>query len=176
MITDAELALAARGGSEPAFTRLVERHQARLRAFLRRTLGASREEADDVAQETFVAAWAGLARLREPGGFRPWLFGIGWKKAQDRLRSGRRAMARDTAWLEEADTPRGIAPEDRMALAAAMAELPADVRACVSLCLADGFSNGEAAMALGLPLGTVKSHVLRGRKRLLVALGGSDDA
>ena len=54
--------------------------------------------------------------------------------------------------------------------------LPADVRACVALCLADGWSHAEAAQALGLPLGTVKSHVSRGRARLLVALGGSDDA
>ena len=69
-----------------------------------------------------------------------------------------------------------LAPEDRLALAGAMADLPPDVRACVALCLADGWSHGEAALALGLPLGTVKSHVNRGRARLLKALGGSDDA
>jgi RNA polymerase sigma-70 factor (ECF subfamily) len=58
-----------------------------------------------------------------------------------------------------------------------MASLPADQRACVALCLADGWSHGEAAGALGLPLGTVKSHVTRGRARLLAVLtGGSDDA
>lgn len=72
--------------------------------------------------------------------------------------------------------PVSVAVEDRMALAQVMADLPADVRACVALCLADGWSHGEAATALGLPLGTVKSHVARGRGRLLTALGGSDDA
>jgi RNA polymerase sigma-70 factor (ECF subfamily) len=61
-------------------------------------------------------------------------------------------------------------------MAAAMADLPPDVRACVALCLADGWSNTEASVALDLPLGTVKSHVARGRARLLKALGGPDDA
>ena len=51
-----------------------------------------------------------------------------------------------------------------------------EVRACVALCLADGWSHAETALALGLPLGTVKSHVARGRARLLKALGGPDDA
>ncbi|MFY8163886.1 MAG: RNA polymerase sigma factor, partial [Brevundimonas sp.] len=72
--------------------------------------------------------------------------------------------------------PPGVADDFPAHLAAAMAELPPDVRACVALCLADGWSHGEASMALGLPLGTVESHVARGRARLLKALGGPDDA
>ncbi|WP_395650306.1 RNA polymerase sigma factor [Brevundimonas sp.] len=176
MMTDADLVRAARGGSDTAFARLVERHQAPVRGFLRRTLGSGWAEADDVAQETFLAAWASLGRLKDPDGVRSWLCGIAWRKAQDRIRSARRSAARDHAWLDEAETPAGISAEDRMAMAAAMADLAPDVRACVALCLADGFSHGEAAQILGLPLGTVKSHVARGRARLLKALGGSDDA
>ena len=61
------------------------------------------------------------------------------------------------------------------ALNAALAELPPDQRACVALCLAGDFSHAEAAEALDMPLGTVKSHVTRGRARLLQALGVSDD-
>ena len=176
MIGDAELVQRAREGSDAAFARLVERHQAVVRGFLRRTLGGGWAEADDVAQETFLAAWRTLRSLKDPAGVRSWLLGIAWRRAQDRIRSSRRAAARDAAWLDEAETPAGISNEDRMALADAMAELPPDVRACVALCLADGLSHGEASLALGLPLGTVKSHVARGRARLLKALGGSDDA
>ncbi|CAN5409131.1 RNA polymerase sigma factor [soil metagenome] len=176
MTTDAELVAAARSGSDAAFARLVERHQAPVRGFLRRTLGGGWAEADDVAQDVFLAAWSSLGRLKDPDGVRSWLCGIAWRKAQDRIRSARRSAARDHVWLEEAETPAGVSAEDRIALAGAMAELPVDVRACVALCLADGWSHGEASMALGLPLGTVKSHVGRGRARLLTALGGSDDA
>jgi len=175
--TDAELVRAARAGSDAAFARLVERHQAPVRAFLRRLLGRNWDEADDLAQDVFVAAWGSLGRLKDAGGFRSWLLGIAWRKAQDRMRSGLRSQARDRSWLDETAPSAGISEEDRLALADAMAELPADQRACVALCLADGWSHSEAAEALGLPLGTVKSHVTRGRARLLAVLTGvSDDA
>jgi len=174
--TDADLVRAARAGSDAAFGRLVQRHQAVVRGFLRRTLGGGWAEADDVAQETFLAAWRSLRSLKDPAGARSWLLGIAWRRAQDRIRSARRGARRDRDWLDTVETPAGVSQTDRMAMAAAMGELAPDVRACVALCLADGWSNAEAARALGLPLGTVKSHVLRGRAKLLKALGGSDDA
>ena len=62
-----------------------------------------------------------------------------------------------------------------MALERAMADLPLEQRAVVALCLAAEFSHADAAQALGLPLGTVKSHVTRGRARLMDALGVGDD-
>lgn len=174
---DAGLVAAARAGSDAAFARLVERHQAPVRAFLRRLLGRNWDEADDLAQDVFVTAWGSLGRLKDPAGLRSWLFGIAWRKGQDRIRSGLRSQARDRSWLDETAPSGGIPEEDRLALADAMAGLPADQRACVALCLADGWSHSEAAEALGLTLGTVKSHVTRGRARLLAVLtGGSDDA
>ena len=175
-LTDAELVRRALAGSDGAFSRLVERHQAAVRAFLRRFLGSGWAEADDVAQDAFVAGWTSLRSLRDPDGVRPWLCGIAWRKAQDRIRGSRRGAARDAGWLGAIETHAGISAEDRLALQSAMADLPTDVRACVALCLGDGWSHGEASQALGLPLGTVKSHVARGRARLLKALGGSDDA
>ncbi|MFN3858497.1 MAG: RNA polymerase sigma factor [Caulobacter sp.] len=168
---DGPLVRAARGGSQAAFARLVAMHQAGLRGFLRRTTG-SWNDADDLAQEAFVAAWAGLARLRDDEGFRPWLFGIAWRKAMSAGRSARRASARDGAWLQaEADTAAGDLPvEDRLGLEQALADLSPDQKAVVVLCLGEGWTHAEAAAALGLPLGTVKSHVARGRDRLLAAL------
>ena len=174
--TDAELVSRALAGSDAAFSRLIERHQAAVRGFLRRMLGGGWAEADDVAQDAFLAAWGALRSIKEPAGVRAWLCGIAWRKAQDRIRSSRRSAARDNIWMETVETPVGVSQEDRMSVTAAMAELPPDLRACVALCLADRWSHGEASMALGLPLGTVKSHVARGRARLLKALGGPDDA
>ncbi|MDI1328123.1 MAG: RNA polymerase sigma factor [Brevundimonas sp.] len=174
--SDAELVSRALAGSDAAFSRLVERHQAAVRGFLRRALRGGWAEADDVAQDAFLAAWRSLRSLRDPAGVRAWLCGIAWRKAQDRIRASRRGAARDGAWLEAVAPPAGVSHEDRLSMAAAMTDLPPDVRACVALCLADGWSHGEASVALGLPLGTVKSHVARGRTRLLKALGGTDDA
>ena len=166
---DAPLVRAARAGSQTAFGRLVERHQQGLRAFLRRAAGA---DADDVAQEAFVTAWANLNRLRDDEGFRPWLYGIAWRKALTLTRSAARSARRDHDWTQERDGEgTGLAAEDRLALEAALATLAPDQRAAVTLCLADGWSHGEAADALGLPLGTIKSHVARGRDKLLSVLG-----
>src|SRR3989338_3088617 len=97
---DAPLVRAARAGSQAAFGRLVERHQRGLRAFLRRAAGA---EADDVAQEAFVTAWANLGRLRNDEGFRPWLYGIAWRKALTLTRSAARSARRDHDWTRERD-------------------------------------------------------------------------
>lgn len=162
---------AAREGSRTAFARLVERHQAALRGFLRRAHGWA--EAEDIAQEAFVAAWTGLDGLRDDEGFRPWLFGIAWKKAQTAARGARRSAVRDHDWAatEAQTTAQGVGPEEHLALAAALAHLSPEQRAAVTLCLAEGWSHAEAAQVLGLPLGTVKSHVARGRDRLLASLG-----
>ena len=167
---DGPLVRAARGGSQPAFARLVAGHERALQGFLRKS---GFGDADDIAQEAFLAAWSGLARLRDDDGFRSWLFGIAWRKALDHNRAARRSARRDEAWREDQalDAPRGVDAESRMSLEAAMNDLTADQRACVALCLGQGWSHGEAAQALNMPLGTVKSHVTRGRERLLAVLG-----
>ena len=72
---------------------------------------------------------------------------------------------------EEFDSAVNHAIEKRK-LEAAMQDLTPDQRACISLCLAGGWSHGEAAEALDMPVGTIKSHIKRGRARLLAVLGG----
>ena len=171
---DEELVAAAQGGSTEAFSRLVERHQQALRAFLRRACG-DWSAADDLAQETFLAAWSRIGRLRAGASVRAWLCGIGYNKHLTAVRSAGRERARGRRYEEDRPTVSTSTPEDRLALEAAMAELPAEQRACVALCLAADFSHAEAAEALDMPLGTVKSHISRGRARLMQALGVCDD-
>jgi RNA polymerase sigma-70 factor (ECF subfamily) len=166
---DAGLVRRARAGSPEAFSRLVERHQATVRGFLRRACG-NWAEADDLAQDTFVTAWSEIGRLRSDQSVRSWLCGVAWRKHLSRRRSTMRDAARDGAWLEGQGGSSAVAPEDRESLARAMAELPPEQRAAVALCLAADFSHTEAAEALRLPVGTVKSHVARGRAKLLEAL------
>jgi len=170
---DIELVAAARAGSRIAFSALIDRHQPAVRAFLRR-VASNAEEADDLAQETFVTAWAQAPGWRGEAGVRTWLCAIAWRKARGARRAWFRSLARDGGYAERSALEQaGGGPDaaDRLALAAAMAELPADQRAAVALCLAQDFSHAEAAQVLGLPLGTVKSHVQRGRAKLLSALG-----
>ena len=169
---DAALVERARAGSTPAFSALVQRHQQAVRAFARR-IGGDLAEADDLAQEAFVTAWGRLTHFDGRSSFRAFVCGIAYRKGLTARRGAMRGLARDgdyagsRVWEEGATEPSANIPLRR-----AMAELPTDQRACVALCLAADFSHAEAAEVLELPLGTVKSHVNRGRARLLELLGG----
>ncbi len=163
---DAALLAAVRDGSARAFNTLVDRHQQAVRTFLRRL--TSHADADDIAQETFLAAWMRAGSFEGRGSVRSWLFAIAWRKAKGAHRSRFRFRRRDAAYHEASaeDDARPTPAEDRIALEQALAGLAIDQRAAVVLCLGLGLTHEEAAGALDLPLGTVKSHVLRGRERL----------
>ena len=124
-----------------------------------------------MAQETFLAAWTHARAFRDDGEVRSWLCGIAWRKAKGAQRSWFRRSARDTAHQElSSGVDGGASIEDRLAVRAALQALPLEQRAAVTLCLINGFSHSEAAKILGAALGTVKSHVLRGRERLREAI------
>ncbi len=170
---EARLIAAARKGDARAFAVLVDAHQQAVRGFLHRFTGFW-TDSDDIAQEAFVTAWQKLNRFEGRSSFRSWVCGIGYRIARDSRRAQGRATARDSDWLAEQDATSEAPIEDRMALADAMKALPEDQRAATALCLGEGFSHAEAAAILKLPLGTVKSHVTRGRERLLRALESED--
>ena len=167
---DTAWAHAARAGSADAFGRLVHIHQQGLRAFLRRLCG-NNADAEDLAQETFVFAWEHIARFDPARPFRPWLFGIGWRKYRERKRSWLRLLTREG---RAAATETSFVPDPglKLDLAKAMQSLAPEQRAALLLCLGAEFTHAETAEALALPLGTVKSHVARGREKLAAALGG----
>lgn len=168
--SEADLISRAREGSDAAFARLVDRHQRDVRRFLARVCPVA-SEVDDIAQETFLAAWTSLRLLRASTSFRGWLLGIAWRKAQGAARSAARTRARDTAWSDTQPTEHLANAGKALALEQAMAQLTPDQRASVALCLGAGLSHSEAASAMKIPLGTLKSHVLRGRARLQEILG-----
>ncbi|HTT96820.1 MAG TPA: RNA polymerase sigma factor [Rhizomicrobium sp.] len=169
---DAALVAAARDGSVADLSRLIDRHQQAVRAFLARIAG-SRDEAEDLAQETFLTACSQLSTYRGDASVRTWLCAIAWRKAKSARRSWFRARTRDTNYVDrvELERPNEISVEEGIALKAALSFLPLEQRAAVVLCLSEDFSHADAAQALNLPLGTVKSHVARGRAKLLAVLG-----
>ena len=162
---------AAQAGSAEDFSHLVRLHQQALRAFLRR-LSGHHADADDLAQETFVFAWEHMARFDAKRSFRPWLFGIAWRKYREKKRSWLRLFRREQAM--EIETVSAPDPGLKLDMARALAGLAAEQRAVILLCLMEQMTHEEAAAALALPLGTVKSHIARGREKLGLALGGLD--
>ena len=166
------LVMQARAGSADAVGRLVHMHQQGLRAFLRR-LSGNLADAEDLAQETFVFAWEHMARFDATRSFRPWLFGIAWRKYREGKRGWLRLLKRES---KAAQPDTGFTPDPglKLDLVKATQTLPVEQRAAVLLCLGAEFTHAEAAEALALPLGTVKSHVARGREKLAAVLGGSN--
>ena len=171
---EAELVTAAQAGGAAAFSRLIEMHQRPVRGFLRR-LDGSHSDADDLAQETFVTAWSRIGAFRRGESLRSWLCGIAYRKWLTHRRGEARRSARDAASAPDSSVSTAEASNARLDAAAVLALLPEQQRACVALCLAAEFSHAEAAQALGLPLGTVKSHVTRGRAKLIEVLEGAHE-
>jgi RNA polymerase sigma-70 factor (ECF subfamily) len=169
---EARLVSQARSGDMRAFGRLVDANQPGVRAFLRR-LSGNAADADDLAQEAFARTWEVLARFDGASRFKTFVCGVAFQYWRRGRRGDRRRIAREDAYatLEpDAQDPHGRAAQC-LALRRAMEDLPEDQRAAVALCLGQEFTHAEAAEILRLPLGTVKSHVLRGRARLQAALG-----
>lgn len=165
----------ARAGSTAAFGRLIDQHQQAVRAFLRRLCG-NWAEADDLAQETFVTAWDRIGRFESGRSVKLWLFGIAYRKFLTGRRGDlRRARREAESAVEDYAPSGGGASNARLDAARALAALPPEQAAAVALCLGAEFSHADAAEALGLPLGTVKSHVTRGRAKLLEMMGAGDE-
>jgi hypothetical protein len=80
-LDDESLLAAVRDGSDSAFNTLIDRHQQAVRTFLR-GLTANHSDADDIAQETFLAGWTEAKSFRGQGSVRSWLFSIAWRKAK----------------------------------------------------------------------------------------------
>ncbi len=168
MSTDETLARLAAAGDTAAFGALVRTHQSKVRGFLRRLTRADAALADDLAQETFLEAHRKIVQYRGDGSFGSWLCGIAWSRFLMERRK-RKEEPLETA-PETASVYTGPATIARLDLERAMARLSPDERAALTLCYALGHSHGEAAQILSLPLGTVKSHVLRGREKLKAML------
>ena len=151
-----------------AFSQLARRHQSAVRGLLLRLTRGNHAAADDLAQETFLEAWRAIANFRGESQFSTWLYRI----AYSRFLMSARKRKDDQLGDWQGETPSGeSATHARIDLERAFAKLSPPESAALTLCFALGLSNAEAATALDMPLGTLKSHVLRGREKLKAILG-----
>jgi len=175
---DRQLVAAAQAGDRAALDALLRRHYDRVHAVCRRIAGSSRD-ADDAAQEAMISIVRGLPRFDGRAQFSTWAYRIATNAALDELRRRRRrpalAVVDDDARPTEVVDPlaeRTVeASADRLSLDAALAALPEDFRVAVVLRDVGDLDYAEIAEALGVPVGTVKSRIARGRSQLAAALG-----
>jgi RNA polymerase sigma factor (sigma-70 family) len=156
---------------DETFARMVAQEEGYVRAFLRRLCG---DEADDIAQEAFVTAWERIDRLREGASFRSFVCGIAYRKALSSRRAHARSASRDFQWLGGRAEIEQPTHDARLSADAALSHLPPDQRAAILLCLAGDFTHAETAGILRLPLGTIKTHITKGRAKLAALMGAED--
>lgn len=169
-LSDGELIAAARAGRPLALREIIRRHQQVVRQFLRR-LSNDSATADDLAQEVFLAGFSGLDAFRGEASLRSWLCGIAYRKYHAELRSaGRRANRENRAYRESAQASLPLPLSTILDVRTAVAALPLEQRAVVVLCLGSDLSHSEAAAALGIPLGTVKSRLASAKRTLALHL------
>ena len=164
-------------GDPDAFTELFNRHRDRLWAVALRTTGDP-EEAADALQDAAVSAFRAAATFRSEAAVGTWLYRIVINACVDRAR---RRASRPTvsypdeqspAWQRAVRDPSDMAAnrELRIVLEDALASLPLDQRAAIVAVDLEGLSVDEAAQALGVPPGTIKSRCARGRAKLAIQL------
>lgn len=153
-------------GDQNAFATLVRRHQSSVRALLRRLCAGDHALADDLAQETFLRAHRHLDRFRGDAKLSSWLYRI----AYNTYLSHARKKSSQELPLEEGREGEAAAPAEltlaRHDLNRAFAVLRPEERAALSMTYGRDLDHEEAASILGMPLGTLKTHVRRGKEKL----------
>ncbi len=168
-------------GDLTAFEQLYDRHSSTLYALLLRIL-ANPDDAQEVLQETFVKAWTNAKMFDAVRGSDvAWLISIARSRGIDRLRSRRirgdredeagRELSSSFGFVEKrTGADDAIQSEERRAVRSALAELPEAQRAALALAYFEGLSQSEIAEKLGEPLGTIKTRMQLGMKKLRESL------
>jgi RNA polymerase sigma-70 factor (ECF subfamily) len=163
-------------GRESAFAELVKRHEDRIFALALKTTG-NRADALDATQETFIQAFRKAHAFRGEAAFSTWLYRVGLNACRDLLRKKARApVPHDDVVADDPDPRPG--PHDtvvtQLDLRAALAALSDDYREAVVMHDLGGIPYHEIATLTGVEIGTVKSRISRGRRRLAELLEQDD--
>lgn len=155
-------------GDKRAFDALVKRHQSAVRRFLLGlTLGDS-ALSDDLAQDTFIKAYTHIGSYRGSAGFSTWLFRIAYRVFLDDVRARRLTADIDGDAARRAGRSADVAL--KIDIYECLKMLKPEERLCVTLQLVEGQSIGRIAVITGMPEGTVKSQLARGKSKLATIL------
>src|SRR5579859_4501279 len=172
---DAQLVIASRNGDQDAFALLVQYHQRRVFNLVYRML-QDYEEANEVTQDAFLAAWQGLPSFRGDASFSTWLYRIAYNCCLKQLELRKRDTALQLAMQEEHVLQHGNNDEyigfeldtyDNQALVREhLSMLPAKYRIVLVLRHLQEMTYEEMAEILTVPIGTIKTHLFRARNLL----------
>lgn len=168
-----ELTRAFCQGERAAFDTLFARYAGRVFAFAHRLSGC-RSDAEELTQETFVAAFRSAPAFRGDARLLTWLLGIALRRFRDTRRGAPRPVLVELDGHEP--SPKNVENEALagIALHRALARLDVPLREAFLLVAAQGLTHREAANVLGAPVGTIKWRVAEATRRLRVLLSEDD--
>ena len=159
-------------GNRRAFDALVRKYQASVRRLLLNLTAGDEALSDDLAQETFIKAYTALDTYKNRANFGTWLYRIAYNVFYDYIRSRKETCLMDEV-SSEVEMAYSQAPADSSVTAdinEAMRLLRPDERTCVTLHLMEDLPLDKIVEITGMPIGTVKSHIARGREKLVTYL------
>ena len=172
---DAKLVAASKNGNQDAFAVLVQRHQHRVFNLVYRML-QQYDEANEVTQETFLAAWQGLPSFRGDARFSTWLYRIAYNCCLKQVEQRKRDKALQTAiqaeqQIENANCETRVdaeidARERQTLVREQLSTLPTKYRLVLVLRHLQEKTYEEMAEILAMPIGTIKTHLFRARTLL----------
>ena len=176
--TDEQLAQQVQHGEAQALTALVERHHGALLGYLYRLTGGHRPLAEDLTQETFLRALRRIVQYQYPRPFKPWLYAIATNLARDHYKQAEQRYASAALDFAEAlpdhHTPQPgeafVAQIEAQEIVKALAALPPPQRETIVLRYYQDLALEDIAATLRIPVGTVKSRISLGLKRLKMML------
>lgn len=152
---------------ENAFSQLMLQHERMVRNLLTRYCRRDNHSVDDLIQETFLRAYLSLEKFRGESKFTTWLYRIATNVVADRYRRKKIHYCAIESVSEIPDVTAELHHSDMCRdVAKAMSNISEAQKIAVRLCLQEGYSHADAARAMKIPLGTVKSHVARGKLHL----------
>lgn len=152
-----------------AFDRLVVKYQSPIRRFFLHQTAGDVQLSDDLAQDTFVKAYVNIGKFRGDAAFTTWLYSIAYNVLYDYRR-----RQHSTDDIDSTDAIRNNAERSdsnmRLDVYDALRRLGDKERTCVTLQLVDGYPIDQIAEITGMAVGTVKSHLFRGKEKLTTFL------
>lgn len=151
-------------GNKKAFDQLVRKYQSPVRRFfLNQTLGDV-QLSDDLAQDTFIKAYTNIAKFRGLSSFQTWLFRIAYNVFYDYTRTHHATDdVEDMAYKTDGER---VDPNLKVDVYSALSLLKKDERLCITLQLIDGYPIEDISKITGMPAGTIKSHLHRGKEKM----------
>lgn len=153
-----------------AFDQLVHKYQSPIRRFFLNLTCGDSELSDDLAQDTFIKAYTNIASFRNLSSFSTWLYRIAYNIFYDYIRSRKETADLDAREIDAISSVEQENVGQRMDIYQSLKTLKEAERTCVTLFYMEDVSIDKIAGITGMPVGTVKSHLSRGKEKIATYL------